>query len=93
MSNQASDQAYQVKEKLAELEAALLAIAPGIPTLLREIHTNLKKDVDLVTILSPEECNILMRGLEKQTSVEMATVVLKKKSSGKAIKNLTVDDL
>lgn len=92
-SSPTSEQVYQVKEKLADLEGRLLATSPGLPTLLREIWVNLKKDADLVTILSPEECNILVRGLEKQTNVEMATVTIKSGTKGKALKNITLDDI
>ncbi len=93
MSESAStDQVYQVKEKLAELEQKLLATTPGMPTLLRDIHNNLKKDPDLVTILSPEDCNILVRGLIKQTNIELAATTIKKKG-GKAISKMTVADL
>ena len=89
----ASTQAYEVQEKLAQLEAALLEGTPNMPTLLREIHRNLKSDPDLVTILSEEECSILVRGLKKQTATEIATTIVKKKSPKKALSKLTVDDL
>ena len=72
-----SDQAFQIKEKLASLEAALLEKTPGMPTLLRDIHSHLKKDPDLVTLLSEEECNILVSGLKKQTATEIATAAIK----------------
>lgn len=80
-----STQAYEIKEKLAELEAALLEGTPNMPSLLRIIHSTLKKDSDLVTLLSEEECSILVQGLKKQTSTEIATSALKKpkKAMGK----------
>ena len=87
-----SSQAYQIKEKLAELEAALLLRSPEMPTLLRTIHTQLKKDPDLVTILSEEECAILVNGLKKQTATAIATVA-PKKASKKAMSKITVSDL
>jgi len=86
------EQAYQIQEKLAALEEALLASTPNMPTLLRDIHRNLKSDPDLVTILTEEECSILVRGLKRQTATEIATTVIKK-SGKKAISKMTVSDL
>ena len=70
---------FQVQEKLASLEKALLDKTPNMPTLLRDIHRHLKNDPDVVTILTEEECNILAEGLKKQTSTELATKAIKKK--------------
>lgn len=81
------DQSYAIKEKLAELDTALNERLPGITTILRTIHSTLKKDPDLVTVLSEEECNILVRGLKKQTATEIATTALSKKS-GKAMNKM-----
>ena len=74
---QESTQSYQIKEKLAELESLLTAQNPGIATVLRDIHKNLKDDPDLVTVLTEEECSILVRGLKKQTQTEIITKKLK----------------
>lgn len=87
-----NNQAFEVREKLAALEAALLANTPGMATLLRDIHRSLKADPDVVTILSPEECSILVRGLKKQTATEIATSVIKK-GTKKAMSKMTVTDL
>lgn len=87
-----SPQAFEVREKLACLEASLLDGTPNMPTLLRDIHRNLKADPDLVSILSEEECSILVNGLKKVTATEIAASVVKKKG-GKAMKNITVADL
>lgn len=82
-------QAYEIREKLASLEAALLEGTPNMPTLLRDIHRSLKVDPDVVTILSESECSILVRGLKKQTATEIAVNAIKKKS-GKAQKSMQV---
>lgn len=87
-----SDQAYEVKNKLAELEQSLLAGTPNMPTLLREIHRNLGRDPELVTMLNEEECSILVRGLKKQTNTEIATTAVKKAKT-KSSKQLTLADL
>lgn len=87
-----AEQAFEVREKLASLEASLLEGTPGMAGLLREIHGHLKKDPDIVTLLSEEECSILVRGLKKQTSTSIATTTLKKKG-GKALRATTTADL
>ncbi len=90
--NPSTDQAFQVREKLATLEAALLDDTPNIPILLRDIHSTLKQDPDVVTILTEEECAILVKGLKKQTATEIATKAVKK-TSKKAMSKMTIGDL
>jgi hypothetical protein len=87
-----TDHAFEVREKLAQLEQALLDKTPNMPVLLRDIHRTLKADPDVVTILSEEECSILVRGLSKQTATAIATKAVKK-APKKALSKLTVDDL
>lgn len=87
-----STQAYQVKEKLAFLDSQLKASTPNISTILREIHTSLKKDPDVVTILTEEDCSILVRGLKRQTNTEIATSALKT-GAKKSLKQMTLEDL
>jgi len=89
---EANSQAFQIQEKLARLEESLNNSTPGIATLLRDIHTSLKKDPDVVTLLSEEECSILVRGLKKQTSTEIATSALKAPKK-KALSKMTTADL
>lgn len=85
------NQAFEVQEKLAQLEQALLANTPTMPTLLREIHRTLKNDPDIVTLLSEEDCSILVRGLKKQTATEIATTANKK--TKKPMSKMTLSDL
>ena len=87
------DQAFQIKEKLADLQDRLEANAPGLATLLRDIHQTLKKDPDVVTLLSEEDCAVIVQGLKKQTATEIATSALKNKSGKKAMSKMTVGDL
>ncbi len=91
MSN-SSNQAFEIREKLAQLEAGLLETTPNIASILRDIHRTLKADSDLVTILSEEECSILVRGLKKQTSTAIATSAVKSKPK-KSLKSMTLADL
>jgi hypothetical protein len=83
---------FEIKEKLAKLEASLLQSTPDMPTLLRDIHKILKADSELVTILTEEECSVIVSGLKKQTATEIAATSLKKKTT-KAMSKITVSDL
>lgn len=87
-ANNTTGQAYQIQEKLARLEAALLSKVPGLPSILREIHTTLKKDPDVVTLLSEAEVALIVRGLKKQTATEIATSAIK--SPKKAMSKMQV---
>lgn len=83
---------YLIREKLASLEEALLSNTPTMPTLLRDIHRQLKQDPEVVTLLSEEECSILVRGLKKQTATSIATKAIKS-GTKKAMSKMTVSDL
>lgn len=87
----APNQAFEVREKLAQLEASLLEGTPNMKVLLRDIHRTLKSDPDVVTILSEEEVSILVNGLKKQTNTEIAVAAVKRKPR-KAMKNMTTED-
>lgn len=75
----------QVKEKLAHLQNALLTKTPQLPLLLRDIHSALKKDPEVVTLLSPQDISIFIEGLKKQTGIHLASTLTspasKKKTS------------
>lgn len=88
---QPNNQAFEVQEKLAKLEAKLVEGTPNIATLLRDIHRQLKADPDIVTLLSEEECSILVRGLKKQTATEIVTTA--KSKPKKAMSKMTLADL
>jgi len=84
--------AEQIRSNIAELQSALLAAHPQIPTLLRTIHKQLAADPAVVTILTEEEVGIIVSGLKRQTAVEIVT---KSKPASKTskIKSMTLDDL
>lgn len=87
MSMEQADQtAYILKEKVAELGAALLERHPKMPTLLREIHTTLSKYPEQVTLLAEEDIAVIVNGLKVQTGVEFASAASVSKPS--AITNL-----
>jgi len=83
--------AEQIKSKAIELEQLLLSSSPKMPVLLREIHTAIKADPELVTLLDEEDIHRVVQGLMKQTQTEIASTVMKSKKV--STKNITVDML
>ena len=82
-----------IKEKLYTLESQLTANHPDIKGLLRDIHSTLKQDPDVVTILSEEEVSILVKGLMRQTNSDVIAKVVKTKPSKKSLQQLSLGDL
>jgi DNA polymerase III psi subunit len=78
--------------KIAELQQSVQASLPNMPTLLRDIHANLKLDPEIVTLLSPEQVSIIVAGLSKQTSTTITTSILSG-GKGKSLKKISVDDI
>lgn len=85
--------AYQLKEKVASLQASLLAAHPTMPILLAEIHKTLKADPACVTLLTEEEIGILVSGLEAHTKVEIMATMTSATKGGKALKKISADDI
>lgn len=83
---------YILKEKIAQLTDLILTAHPTLPVLLRQIHTQLRKDPELVTLLEEEEIGFIVNGLKKQTNTEIMTTVIKSATTAKLkSKNLNVD--
>ena len=82
----------QIKEKILSLESALASQHPTFPVLLREIHQTLKQNPDCVTLLTDEEIGVIVNGLKRQTSTEIATVAIKN-SKTKSVKSIGLLDL
>lgn len=82
----------QLHEQVANLQALLLKAHPQMPILLQQIHTNLKKDEDLVHFLTEEEIGIIVAGLKTHKNIVIATNVMSK-GTNKNLKNITLDDL
>lgn len=68
---------FELKEKFAALQSTLIGQHPQMPVLLREIWMALKKQPENVTLLSEEDIQIVVAGLEKQTGVFLAESVSK----------------
>jgi hypothetical protein len=81
-----------ISHKISELQLAVQSSLPNMPTLLREIHGNLKQDTEIVTLLTPQEVSIIVSGLSKQTQTTITTSILSG-SKGKSLKKISVDDI
>lgn len=77
---------FELKEKVASLQAAILESHPTLPVLLRTIHTQLRNDPELVTTLDDEEIGIIVNGLKRQTNTEIATTTVKQASNTASLK-------
>jgi hypothetical protein len=78
-----------IREKVAALQGHLLTAHPLIPTLLRTIHTQLKADPEIVTLMSEEEIKVIVSGLQYQTKVKLVEASTPKK---KSLKKMDLDD-
>lgn len=85
------NQAEQLQESIATLQQALLDSNPGMPMMLRTIHTALRKDPAIVTLLTDEECGTIVAGLMKQTATVIAAGAAKPSKS--KLKGITLDML
>lgn len=89
-----SDINLVIKTKLEALESALLNAHPTMPTILRDIHTTLKAQPDIVTLLSESDLAIIVRGLDKQTNAALVATVNKPSAAAKkALTKVTDADL
>lgn len=86
------DTATQVKEAIEDLKSKLLSAHPEMPVLLRKIHTTLRSDPEVVTLLDEEEIEVIVNGLSAQTKTTIATSMATKKT-GKSLKSIGVADL
>lgn len=86
----------QLKAKITEMNTLLLADHPQMPVLLRDIHNQIRRDPELVTIITEEEIGMIVNGLKKQTKTELVTQTVKASKTAatkKALSKLTADDI
>lgn len=84
----------QIKEKIADLSSKILAKHPMMPSLLQEIHKALLQNPECVTLLSDEEINTIVKGLESHTNTFLMAAAATKtpaKSVTSRIKNLGLE--
>lgn len=82
----------EISIKIAELENLLKSAHPQMPTLLRDIHRNLQQDPEIVTLLSPEQVAIVVKGLSIQTNTTITTSIVSG-AKGKSLKKISLDDI
>ena len=68
-----SEMLSHIQMTIAELETALLEAHPEMPVLLRKIHSKLREDPELVTLLTEEEIATVINGLKVQTNVSISS--------------------
>lgn len=83
----------QIQQSISELQNALIGQNPRMPLILREIHSKLKNEPHVVTLLTEDEIHNIVLGLEKQTTSHIVSSMAKPKSPKAALKNVTTDDL
>lgn len=94
MTETVSEVYQDIQSKISALQDQLLTQNPALPTLLRTIWSHLKNDPACVTLLSEEEMNIIVCGLEKQTNTFLAASISKPKAStSKALSKVKMGDL
>jgi hypothetical protein len=89
---QALSQHQQISVNIAELQEALIAANPLMPTLLRKIHSALLNDPETVTLLTDAERATVIQALMKQTNTVIVTKAVTAKA-GKAMKSLDLLDI
>lgn len=78
-----------LKEKIARLQESLQQALPDYSGLLFTIHQGLKKDANLVHLLTPQEVSVIVAGLEKRTNI----IITPEKIAKKSAKSLTLEDI
>jgi hypothetical protein len=68
----------------------LETIKPRLPLIFRDIHTKLKEDAEVTTLLSEDEVALLVEGLKKLTQTQIVGAALKSK---KTLKSMDLSDL
>ena len=88
-------QQFSVVEKIEELKQMLLTNDPAMERLLKQIHTAVHKDPELVHFLKPEQIGAIVSGCMYVTKVVIVTTATKKATtaSGKKLSQLTLDDI
>ena len=81
----------KIQMQIAELKQSLETKNPGMSTMLRTIHAELRKDQTLVTLLTEDEISVVVSGLMKQTNVAIVVKATKSKGRSKGSGDLLAD--
>lgn len=72
----------QIKQRISELRQALELRAPQYESLLHLIHQELRKDEEVVHLLSEEEIGTIVEGLSKKKNIVIVEEKQKSKKPG-----------
>lgn len=93
----ATDPQYQeFYEKMCAMEQAMNERMPNFAITLREVHRAMADDVNVVTVMTPEEIGIVCAGLARHADIEILEpkkAAAKKTVGGKLAKNLDEDSI
>jgi len=78
----------ELENKILGLQEAVQKRLPGMSNMLQEIWTALKKQPENVTLLSDEQVNEIVSGLEVLTGNKLAEIAVKSTKSKKVKVNL-----
>jgi hypothetical protein len=78
----------ELVEKVSALQSAILSKHPTLPSLLQEIHRTLRTYPECVTLLPEDKIQIIVSGLEAQTSTYLVTSTIKSTKSTAAAKSV-----
>ena len=85
----------ELASSIQELEQALLAEHPQMPTLLRQIHAGLLQNPAAIHSLNDDQIAMIIKGLTSYTNTEIVASTKPKTSAAakKALSKVTADDL
>lgn len=87
------DVGFELKEKVAALEAALLHKHPTMPMLLGKIHELIQQYPEQIVLLEESEIKAIVSGLQSHTNTHFSSSILKAAKSKSATKNLAAQIL
>lgn len=91
--NETESITFQLRQRVDELSAAILARHPTMPQLLREIHKTIRTYPEQVTILEPSEIQSIIEGLKLQTNTSFTAGIVSGKGAGAAAANKKIKTL
>lgn len=85
----------ELASSIQDLEQALLAGHPQMPTLLRQIHAGLLQNPAAIHSLNDDQIAMIIKGLTSYTNTEIVASTEPKTSAAakKALSKVTADDL
>lgn len=88
-------QQYIVVEKIEMIKSLLQQQNPMMETLLKQVHTALKRDPELIHFLQPDQIGAVVKGCMEVAKVVIVAASVKKTTTvaGKKLSQLTLSDI